>query len=89
MKFAFPPAVPVSLPIGGIDARFPVRRIYCVGKNYADHVAEMGGDVQRSEPVIFTKAAETIVQSGADIPYPPNTGNLHYCLLYTSDAADE
>jgi len=78
MKFAFPPAVPVSLPIGGIDARFPVRRIYCVGKNYADHVAEMGGDVQRSEPVIFTKAAETIVQSGADIPYPPNTGNLHY-----------
>lgn len=78
MKFAFPPAVPVSLPIGGIDARFPVRRIYCVGRNYADHVAEMGGDVQRSEPVIFTKAAETIVQSGADIPYPPNTGNLHY-----------
>ena len=78
MKFAFPPAVPVSLPIGGSDARFPVRRIYCVGRNYADHVVEMGGDVQRSEPVIFTKAAETIVQSGADIPYPPNTGNLHY-----------
>ena len=78
MKFAFPPAVPVSLPIGGSDARFPVRRIYCVGRNYADHVVEMGGDVQRSEPVIFTKAAETLVQSEADIPYPPHTENLHY-----------
>jgi len=78
MKFAFPPSNPISLPVGGSDARFPVRRIYCVGKNYADHVVEMGGDIERSEPVFFTKAAETIVQSGADIPYPPNTGNLHY-----------
>ena len=78
MKFAFPPADPISLPIGGSDERFPVRRIYCVGKNYADHVAEMGGDIERSEPVFFTKAAETIVQSGANIPYPPHTENLHY-----------
>lgn len=78
MKFAFPPADPVSLPIGGSDDRFPVRRIYCVGKNYADHVVEMGGDAARSEPVFFTKAAETIVQSGANIPYPPNTESLHY-----------
>lgn len=78
MKFVFPPADPISLPIGESDARFPVRRIYCVGKNYADHVVEMGGDIQRSEPVIFTKASETIVQSGENIPYPPNTGNLHY-----------
>lgn len=78
MKFAFPPSDPVSLPIGGREDRFPVRRIYCVGKNYADHVVEMGGDIERSEPVFFTKAAETIVQSGANIPYPPNTGDLHY-----------
>ena len=78
MKFAFPPADPISLPIGGHEDRFPVRRIYCVGKNYADHVVEMGGNIERSEPVFFTKAAETIVHSGADIPYPPNTGNLHY-----------
>ena len=78
MKFAFAPADPMSLPIVDREDRFPVRRIYCVGKNYADHVVEMGGDVKRSEPVIFTKAAETIVQSDADIPYPPNTENLHY-----------
>ena len=78
MKFAFPPSDHISLPISGSNIRFPVRQIYCVGKNYADHVREMGGDVERSEPVFFTKAAETIVQSGGSIPYPPNTENLHY-----------
>ncbi len=78
MDFAFPPSARASLPIAGTDARFPVRRIYCVGKNYADHVAEMGGDVERSEPIFFTKAAETLVQDGTDIPFPPNTENLHY-----------
>ena len=78
MKFTFPPTDRVSLPISGSDIRFPVRQIYCVGKNYADHVLEMGGDVERSDPVFFTKAAETIVQSGGSIPYPPNTENLHY-----------
>ena len=78
MEFAFPPADPVSLPIARSKARFPVRRIYCIGKNYADHVKEMGGDITKSEPVFFTKAAETIVQSGADIPYPPNTAELHH-----------
>ena len=49
-----------------------------MGKNYADHVIEMGGDVNRSEPVIFSKAPATLVNSGVDIPYPPNTDNLHY-----------
>ena len=78
MKFAFPPSDHISLPISGSNIRFPVRQIYCVGKNYADHVREMGGDVERSEHVFFTKAAETIVQSGGSIPYPPNTENLHY-----------
>ena len=78
MKYAFPPSDAVSLPINGSDARFPVRQIFCVGKNYADHVVEMGGDVERSEPVFFTKVAETIVQTGQSIPFPPNTENLHY-----------
>ena len=63
MNFAFPPSDPISLPIAGSDKRFPVRRIYCVGKNYADHVVEMGGEIERSEPVIFTKAPETLVHS--------------------------
>lgn len=78
MKFAFQPHEPVSLPVAGTNTLFPVRRIYCVGRNYADHVKEMGGDIARSEPVFFTKAAETLVRSNAEIPYPPNTADLHY-----------
>lgn len=77
-SYAFPPHEPISLPIAGSDTRFPVRRIYCIGKNYADHVVEMGGDAAKSEPIFFTKAAETIVHSGADIPFPPNTSDLHF-----------
>ncbi len=77
-NYAFPPHDPVCLAIAGSDERFPVRRIYCIGQNYADHVKEMGGDVARSEPIFFTKAAETIVESGQDIPFPANTSNLHY-----------
>ena len=78
MSYAFPPADPVSLAISGSDKRFPVRRIYCIGRNYAAHVKEMGGDVQRDEPIFFTKAAETLVASGADIKFPPNTRDLHH-----------
>ena len=77
-KYAFPPHDPVSLKVVGTKSRFPVRRIYCIGRNYADHVKEMGGDVERSEPIFFTKAAETIVESGENIPFPPNTSDLHY-----------
>lgn len=76
--FVFPPTDPVSLPVVGTQARFPVRRIYCVGRNYASHVKEMGGDPKRSEPIIFTKAPEAIVHSGSEIRYPPNTSDMHY-----------
>jgi len=72
-----PPPI-ISLPITGSTDRFPVRRIYCVGRNYADHVREMGGDPNRSTPIFFTKSRETIVQSGTTIPYPPVTENLHF-----------
>jgi len=78
INYAFPPHDPVSLAIVGTKTRFPVRRIYCIGQNYADHVTEMGGDAARSEPIFFTKAAETIVESGENIPFPPNTSDLHY-----------
>lgn len=77
-NYAFQPHDPVSLPIVGTAARFPVRRIYCVGRNYAAHVKEMGGDPKGSEPVIFTKAAEALVESGSEIQYPPNTTDMHY-----------
>ncbi len=62
-----------------IDGRgFPVNRIYCIGRNYADHVAEMGGDAERDPPVFFSKPADALVSNHKDIPYPPGTGNLHH-----------
>lgn len=76
--YVFQPSDPVSLPVAGTEARFPVRRIYCIGRNYAAHVKEMGGDVARSEPIFFTKAAETLIENGSEIPYPPNTSDLHH-----------
>lgn len=77
-NYSIAPPTIISLPVAGYSDRFPVRRIYCVGRNYADHVAEMGGDPNRSTPVFFTKSRETIVGSGATIPYPPLTENLHF-----------
>ena len=78
MPYAFNPSEIVTVPVQGTSTTFPVRRIYCVGRNYAEHVREMGGDVARSEPTFFTKDATTIVQSDTEILYPPNTENLHY-----------
>jgi len=78
MSLAFEPAPPVTLPIAGTNELFPVHRIYCIGKNYAGHVKEMGDDVERSEPIFFSKAAETIVRSESEIPFPPHTDNLHH-----------
>ena len=77
-NFVIPPAETIGLPIFNSNELFPVRRIYCVGKNYKKHVAEMGGDPSKSTPVFFTKSRETIVLDGANIPYPPQTDNLHY-----------
>ncbi|MBT8079851.1 MAG: fumarylacetoacetate hydrolase family protein [Gammaproteobacteria bacterium] len=67
-----------SVGIAGSDDVFPVHRIYCIGKNYAAHVREMGGNPQRSEPVYFLKPADSVVRSGATIPYPPRTSDLHH-----------
>lgn len=73
------PAPPqVSLPVFGSTARFPVRRIFCVGRNYADHGVEMGGDPTREPPFFFTKPADAVVESGAVIPYPPATQDFHF-----------
>jgi fumarylpyruvate hydrolase len=71
-----PPPIP-SVEIAGSDQRFPVHRIYCVGRNYADHVREMGSDV-KEPPVFFTKPADAVVASGVAVPYPPRTENFHY-----------
>jgi fumarylpyruvate hydrolase len=72
-----PPAAP-SVAIVGSDSRFPVRRIFCVGRNYADHVREMGNDPKSEPPVFFTKPADAVVADGAAIPYPSITTNLHH-----------
>lgn len=58
--------------------RWPVRRIFCVGRNYADHAREMGHDSDAEPPFYFTKPADAVVQSGAIIPYPPQTSDLHH-----------
>lgn len=71
---------PVSLPVAGDDKRFPVRRIYCVGRNYVAHVEEMGGSADRDPPIFFQKPTDAIVQSGATIPYATATSDLHYEL---------
>lgn len=78
MAYVFPAFPTTSLPINEDDERFPVRRIFCVGRNYADHVVEMGGDPDRSEPFFFTKPADAIWQGKGDVPFPPRTENLHH-----------
>lgn len=72
-----PPAVS-SVAVAGSAARFPVRRIICVGRNYAAHAREMGRDPDREAPFFFLKPADAVVDSGATIPYPPETKNFHY-----------
>ena len=77
MSFVFPPAEQPSVPVldGGA---FPVRRIFCIGRNYAEHVSEMGGDPKKNSPIFFSKPADAVVRNGAVIPYPLKTENLHY-----------
>jgi fumarylpyruvate hydrolase len=72
-----PPPVP-SVAVAGSPLRFPVRRILCVGRNYAEHAREMGGNPEREPPFFFTKPADAVVDSGGSIPYPTLTANLHH-----------
>jgi len=71
------PATP-SVPIDGEDAWFPVRRIFCVGRNYEAHAREMGFAAEREAPIWFTKSPAALCHSGSSIPYPPGTRNCHY-----------
>ena len=67
-----------AVPVAGTDQAFPVHRIYCVGRNYAAHAAEMGHDPQRSTPVFFMKPADAIVHGGSTVAYPSRTANLQH-----------
>ncbi|MGF3021860.1 fumarylacetoacetate hydrolase family protein [Methylobacterium aquaticum] len=76
LLFSAPPVK--SVPVLGEAAAYPVHRIFCVGRNYAAHAAEMGVEVDREAPFYFTKSAQATEQTGATVPYPPGTRDYHY-----------
>jgi fumarylpyruvate hydrolase len=76
--YVFAPPVRVTTAVRDSDDRFPVRRIFCIGRNYADHVREMGGDPRSEPPIFFSKPADALVQTGASVTYPPGTRDLHH-----------
>jgi 2-keto-4-pentenoate hydratase/2-oxohepta-3-ene-1,7-dioic acid hydratase (catechol pathway) len=73
--FALPQS---AVPVAGEDALYPVRRVFCVGRNYAAHAREMGSDPNREPPFYFSKSTDALVPGGGPIPYPPATANLHH-----------
>jgi fumarylpyruvate hydrolase len=82
MSFVFTPEAPVAIPVAGSKAQFAVRRVYCVGRNYAAHAREMGFDPDREPPFFFCKPADAVVPVGygetLELDYPSQTGNFHY-----------
>lgn len=78
MAFVFPPQPVPSVAVAGSEDRLPVRRIFCVGRNYAAHAREMGQDPDRDPPFFFTKPADAVVDAGETVAYPALTENLHY-----------
>src|SRR4051794_31218758 len=79
-QLVFAAAPVTTAPVLGRSDRVPIRRIFCVGRNYEAHANEMGVAVDREAPFYFTKAAEHYVPSGSTVPYPPGTSNYHYEL---------
>jgi len=77
VEFVLPPPVTPAIPVAGGGA-FPVRRVFCVGRNYAAHAREMGSDPDREPPFFFMKPADALVTDGADTPYPPASADLHH-----------
>jgi fumarylpyruvate hydrolase len=78
MTFVVPPSPQPAVEVAGTASRFPVHRIYCVGRNYAAHAREMGMDPEREPPFFFAKPADAVVANGTPVPYPPRTANLHH-----------
>ena len=77
-EFVFAPPALACLPIAGSSLLFPVHRIYCVGRNFAEHAKEMGAEVSRGTPVFFMKPADAVVPPNATIPYPTQTQDFHH-----------
>ena len=78
MAYVIDPEPVPTLPVHGSDDLFPVRKVYCVGRNYAAHAREMGKDPDREPPFFFSKPAQALVADGAVLPYPPQTADLHF-----------
>src|SRR5262245_53595639 len=78
LNYVLPVSPVPSVAVAGSEARFPVHRIYCVGRNYADHAREMGADPVREPPFFFAKPADAVVESGSTVAYPLGTGNFHH-----------
>ena len=79
--YVFPPHQAAALPVAGGDALFPVRRVYCIGRNYAAHAREMGADPTREPPFFFNKAADCLLPvpaEGGILPYPSQTKSYHH-----------
>ena len=76
-NYVFPPAAIPALPVAGSDQVFAVRRLYCVGRNYAEHAIEMGHDPNREPPFFFQKNPDSLVLDGR-FPYPPATADVHF-----------
>ena len=76
--FTFPPPEVTSLAVAGSEERFPLRHVYCVGRNYAAHARAMGKDPDREPPFFFSKPADAVVPDGGEVPYPPATADLHH-----------
>lgn len=75
--YAIPPLAPVTLPVEGADEVFPVARVFCIGRNYAEHAREMGHDPDREPPFFFMKPA-TSITTADEFPYPPGTSDVHH-----------
>jgi fumarylpyruvate hydrolase len=78
MEYAIKPPAQAYLPVRGSKAVFPIHRIYCVGRNYAAHAIEMGGDPDREPPFFFQKNPDNVVINGADFPYPDKSSDVHF-----------
>lgn len=78
VSYVFPPETQPSVAVRGSSERYAVARIFCVGRNYAAHAREMGGNPDREPPFYFSKPANALVPSGSTIAYPPGTKNYHY-----------
>ena len=76
-QYVIAPPPPPSIAVAGTSRRFPVRRIWCVGRNYIEHIREMGQD-ERAPPFFFAKPADALVPDGSTVPYPPLTKDLHF-----------